>query len=38
MVVTVHLDVPGSILVAPNIHNQIAVALVSAVALMSGFT
>lgn len=36
--VTIHLNVPGAVLVTANIHNQISVAFVSAVTLVSGFT
>ena len=38
VVVAVHLNIPGPVLVTANIHNQVAVAFVAAVALVSGFT
>ena len=38
VVVSVHLNIPGSVLVAADIHNEVAVAFVAAVAFVSGFT
>ena len=38
VVVSVHLNVPGSVLVPADIHNEVAVAFVAAVAFVSGFT
>ena len=36
--VTIHLNVPGTVFITSNIHNQISVTFVSAVTLVSGFT
>lgn len=36
--IAVHLNIPDTILITSNIHNQIPVTFVSAVTLMSRFT
>ena len=38
VVITIHLDIPHTIFITPNVYNQIPVAFVSAVTLMSRFT